>query len=61
MLFTLIYFVWAEVSLGGLDWGGSAEAEIVACLVLNFMRRIERQQEIDYWFEEQFWCRARES
>jgi hypothetical protein len=24
----------------------------------SFIRRIEREQEGDYWFEEQFWCKA---
>jgi hypothetical protein len=41
-------------SARGLDWGGSAEAEIAACQVFNFRARIEKEQEVKYWFEEQF-------
>jgi hypothetical protein len=43
--------------LGTWDGVGSAEAEIVACPVPNAAQRIDREWEVNYWCEEQFWCK----
>jgi hypothetical protein len=46
------------MSAWSLDWDGSAETEI-ACRVLNFSRRIEKDKQAGYWLAGQFWYKGR--
>jgi len=45
------------MSAWSLDWDESAETE-VACRVLNFSRRIEKDKQAGYWLAGQFWYKG---